>query len=565
MALSSTPSRCEESDESLEITAGKKQTPPFIVERQTSDDEEKAGRAAPMKSLGPTLPNGPRQILLPLVALLVAIFLVSLDRTIISTAIPVITNEFHSQNDIGWYGSAFFLTGACGQFLVGKVYTFCTPKYVFLSNVLLFMGASALCGAAPDSTAFIVGRAIAGLAAAGMQVGNVIILTPLIPLQDRPKYFGLLGMVMGVSSIIGPLLGGALTSNVSWRWCFYINLPIGGFTLVVILLLLKPNPPVFQNLSLVDKLKKLDLLGEFFIIPGVVSLLLALQHGGSIYSWKDGRIITLFVAFGVCLLAFVLVEVFMQSTATISAKIIKNRTIIAGMLYQFCSTSAMMIMLYYIPEWLQAIKGVSAVQSGIDTLPLVLCMIVASILSGQLISRVGYYTPFGIASAILMSIGAGLMTTWTVDTNAGRWIAYQIIFGLGLGIGMQVAMLGAQTVLGPKDIPIGMVLMFFMQQMGGAIFVSVGINVLDNNLTMRLPPNYHLNILKQGATEFRKTVPPSELPIVLQAYNASIREVLVVGTCMAGLTLVGAVAIEFKSVKDKKKATNGISREAKSS
>lgn len=219
------------------------------------------------------------------------------------------------------------------------------------------------------------------------------------------------------------------------------------------------------------------------------------------------------------------------------------------MLFQFCQTSAMMLMLYYIPVWLQAIKGVSAIQSGIDTIPLVLALIVASILTGQLISAVGYYAPFGIASAVFMSVGSGLITTWAVDTGSGKWIGYQIILGFGLGMGMQVATLGAQTVLDRKDVPIGMTLMFFMQQLGGAIFVSVGLNVLNDQLTRRLPASYALGIARMGATEFLKTAPADELKIVLQAYNEALREVFIVGTCLSCISLLGAVFIEFKSVK----------------
>jgi MFS family permease len=217
----------------------------------------------------------------------------------------------------------------------------------------------------------------------------------------------------------------------------------------------------------------------------------------------------------------------------------------------------MMLMLYYIPEWLQAIKGVSAVRSGIDTIPLVLSLVVASIFTGQLISKVGYYTPFGITSAVMMSVGSGLITTWSVETSSGKWIGYQIFLGFGIGMGMQVATLAAQTVLDRKDVPIGMTLMFFMQQLGGAIFVSVGVNVLDNQLTRRLPATYELAVAKIGATEFRKIVPAEDLNSVLQAYNAALREVFVVGTCLSCTALLGAVLIEFRSVRGRTALTGG--------
>lgn len=176
----------------------------------------------------------------------------------------------------------------------------------------------------------------------------------------------------------------------------------------IIVLILKPAPPQHQGLTLKQKVSRLDLLGELFLIPCVICLLLALQWGGSTYAWGNGRIIALLVVFGVLLLAFVLVQCLMQSSATLPSSVIKNRSIIAGIMFNFCFSSAMMALVYWIPTWFQAIKGTSAVDSGINTIPLVLSLVVASILAGQAVGRIGYYTPFAMASAIIMPVGAGL-------------------------------------------------------------------------------------------------------------------------------------------------------------
>lgn len=176
----------------------------------------------------------------------------------------------------------------------------------------------------------------------------------------------------------------------------------------IILLILKPAPPQFQGLTLKQKVARLDLLGELFLVPCVICLLLALQWGGSTYSWSDGRIIALLVFFGILFLAFVLVQCLMQSSATLPLSVISNRSIIAGVMFNFCFSSAMLTLVHWIPTWFQAIKGNSAVESGINTIPLVLSLVVASILAGQAVGRIGYYTPFAIASAIIMPIGAGL-------------------------------------------------------------------------------------------------------------------------------------------------------------
>ena len=277
--------------------------------------------------------------------------------------------------------------------------------------------------------------------------------------------------------------------------------------MLVILFALKPTPPAAPGLTIRQQLAKLDLLGEFFLFPCLICLLLALQWGGSTYAWSSWRIILLFVLFGVCLIAFIVTEISTQETATIKIRVIKNRSVISAMWFMFCLASTMLLLIYYLPIWLQAIKGKSAVNSGIDTIPLVLSLTIGSTLSGQLVSRLGYYTPFTMASSCLISIGAGLISTFKVNTSTGMWIGYQIILGFGIGLGLQHGPIAVQTVLEPKDVPMGVSLVFFCQQLGGAIFVSVGQNVFDNKLIAGLTSvvkglDPH-TIVNTGATDLR--------------------------------------------------------------
>ncbi|KAJ5410692.1 uncharacterized protein N7487_005051 [Penicillium crustosum] len=497
-------------------------------------------------SVEPEYP-GPAQVALIMACILCAIFIMSLDRTIISTAIPQITNEFNSLDDIGWYGSAFMVTACCFQLLWGKVYGFYPAKYVFLALVLLFEVGSVICAAAPNSLAFIIGRAIAGMGSAGIMSGAIVLMMSAVPLHKRPLYNGFFSAVLGISSVIGPLLGGAFTSNVSWRWCFYINLPIGGAAMLVILLALKPAPAMNPGLTLRQKLSKLDLLGELFLFSALICLLLALQWGGSTYAWGNWRIILLFV---------MIVQILTPATATIQLRVIRNRSVVAAMWFMFCLASTMLMLLYYLPIWLQAIKNRTAVQSGIDTLPLVLSLVAGSTMSGQVVGRLGYYTPFTIASSCLMPIGAGLISTWRVNTSSGMWIGYQIILGFGIGLGMQHAAIAVQTVLEPRDIPVGVSLVFFCQQLGGAIFVSVGENIFSQKLlaglTRAIDDFDPETIVNTGATNLRSIVPPKDLHAVLVEYNVALHWVFIVGTITAALSALGAFALEWKSVKGKR-------------
>jgi MFS family permease len=225
----------------------------------------------------------PKKAFVIMMATMLAAFLVSLDRTIVATAIPVITNHFNSLDDVGWYASAYLLTMSSFQMAMGRVYTFFDIKLVFLLCIGLFELGSIVCGVAQNSTTLIVGRAIAGMGATGLFSGAVIIVVHVLPLAKRPAYMGAFGSIFGIASVAGPLLGGAFTSNVSWRWCFFINLPIGGLAMVIIFIILKLPERKIEQLSWKEKLLRLDPLGNLFFIPSIVCLLLALQWGGTTY------------------------------------------------------------------------------------------------------------------------------------------------------------------------------------------------------------------------------------------------------------------------------------------
>lgn len=325
--------------------------------------------------------------------------------------------------------------------------------------------------------------------------------------------------------------------------------------MIILFFLLKPTEPAQKGLTIRQQLGRLDLLGEFFLFPCIICLLLALQWGGSTYPFSDGRIIALFVVFGVLLLAFVAVQVWKPETATIPRRIIANRSILAGMWFVFCLGAAMMLLVYYVPIWFQAIKGKSAVGSGIGLLPMVISLVVGSIASGILVSKIGYYAPFMLASAIIMPIGAGLIVTFDLNTGTGKWIGYQILYGFGMGLGMQQPSIVAQTVLKKIDVPSGVSLIFFMQQLSGAVFVSVGQNVLDTKLVSSIAKLVHdispSEIVNTGATDLRNIVPAADLHKVLTAYNSAIRQPFIVACVMTCLALPGALLVRWQSVKRK--------------
>ena len=336
------------------------------------------------------------------------------------------------------------------------------------------------------------------------------------------------------------------------RWCFYINLPIGGLVFVFLLLVLSATPPPQGGLTLRQQIARLDLPGTAVLLPCIVCLLLALQWGGQQYPWSDGRIIALLVLFGVLLLVFAGIQVWQQESATLPPRIMRQRSVLADAWYIFFVGSAFLLPLYYLSIWFQAIKGDSAIRSGVSTIPMLLGMVVGSIGSGIIVMRVGYYKPAMLLSAVLTPIAVGLFTLFTPTTNHSMWIGVQVFFGFGVGCGFQQSNIAVQAILPKKDAPVGISLVFFIQTLGPTIFVAVGQNVLENHLVQRLAGINGLTpqqIINTGATQLRTVFPPADLPRVLQAYNEGIVDVFYVGTAVAACAILGALTIENKSVK----------------
>ncbi|KAF2501660.1 MFS general substrate transporter [Lophium mytilinum] len=489
-------------------------------------------------------------------SLCLALFLAGLDQTVITTAVPKITDDFHALEDIGWYTAAYLLTTAVFQLAYGKFFTFFSIKIVFLVALAIFELGSLVCATAPTSTALIVGRSLAGLGAAGLFPGSVLILMHSCPLEKRPTFLGIINAMFGVASIAGPFIGGVFTDRATWRWCFWINLPLGAITLAVVAFCVKtPLNPAYENWTVVQKLKDFDLFGLVISISSLICLILALEWGGSIYPWSDGRVVALLVVFGVLFLVFLASQVFFSSSRTVPAHIIRNRSVWFAALFAACSSGSMFIAITYLPIYFQAIKDASALKSGSMVTPLILGFLVMCMVSGAITTVLGYYNPSMIAGPILSSIGAGLITTFNVDSPSPVWIGYQVLLGFGIGFGLQQPLLVVQTILPESEVPIGVALMNLFQMLGGAIFVAVSQNVFQNNLKAdihRLFPTFDTKTLFDvGATGLSSLFNEQQLEEVLPVYCKDITKTFYIVAALCAVSMIGALGTEWRTTKKK--------------
>jgi hypothetical protein len=306
------------------------------------------------------------------------------------------------------------------------------------------------------------------------------------------------------------------------------------------------------KLTLREFVLKMDPIGTLFFLPGIVCLLLALHWGGTKYNWSSGRLVALLVLAGSLLVSFIIVQIFAGESATVPPRIMKQRSVAFGFWWSTCVGASMMVMVYYLPLWFQAVKGSSAIKSGIELLALIIALVAGTFVGGALTFKTGYYTPCMLISSVIGPVGAGLISTWKVDEHEGKWIGYQVIYGFGLGMGMQQANLGVQTVLAKKDVPIGASLMFFGLTLGGTVFISVAQSDFSQKLLDALR---HINgidvltVFNTGATDIRHVVPPGSLGQVLEAFNGALMRAVYVSLAMWCAGVIGALGMEWKSVK----------------
>ncbi|RMZ87331.1 hypothetical protein DV736_g5441, partial [Chaetothyriales sp. CBS 134916] len=519
----------------------------------------------------------PRLTGLPLYALLISmlllIFIVILDISIVSTAIPRITDEFHTIADIGWYGSAYLISQCSVQPLSGRIFSFFPFKASFLIFFGVFELGSLICGVAQSSKMLVVGRAICGIGSAGLTNAILTIIGVASPPGKKAMYMGILMSISSCGQIIGPLIGGALTEHVSWRWCFYINLPVGALTSFGFLF--TPFPDVRDkkaDRSIKSIFMGIDIPGFLQFAPSCVMLLLALEWGGTKYAWKSATIIGLLCGAVVLFVIFALWERRHGDLAMIPPSLVGNRAVFSSCITSLFNGSGMIILSYYLPIYFQATKNASPTSSGVYMLPSFISQVLLSITTGGSMRKIGYaLLPLLLGSA-LVSTSYGLLSTLKINSGAGEWIGYQIIAGAGRGMALQMPILVVQSSVAKPKISTGTAMVLWSQFFGMALFLSVAqtvfVHVLKTALHEYAPSLDATVVSNAGATGFASVVPPEYHKAVERAYAKGVANTFYLGLALSLGAFIssfgtGTLKVDMAQLKDGVKPKGDAAKDTK--
>ncbi|CRG88229.1 putative MFS-type transporter C16A3,17c [Talaromyces islandicus] len=489
---------------------------------------------------------GKSKIILVMGALCLSVFLAALDMTIVSTALPVMAAHFHaSQSGYSWMASSYLLANSSCVPFWGKLSDIFGRKPIILISNALFLVGSLICALSNSLAMNLAGRAIQGAAGGGLIVLANITVSDLFSVRDRPMYYGLFGMTWAIAGALGPIIGGALTTKVTWRWCFYLNLPVGGVSFVILTLFLEVHTP---KTRLLDGLAAIDWLGALTVIGATLMFLFGLEFGGLNFPWNSATVICLIV-FGV--LAFVLfglIEWKIAKFPIIPMRLFNNRHNIITFLVCFCHASVFMAGAYYIPLYFQSVLLATPILSGVYTLPQVLSLSVVSAFIGIIIKKTGKYKHMICGGMGLMTLGFGLFIDLKPYASWPRIIIYQILAGAGTGPNFQSPLVAIQANIHPSDMATATAAFGFVRQLSAATAIVLGGVIYQNVFKQQLPKlagivdaqtlDQLANSFSGGDKSLIQSLPTNQQDAVKAAFTLAMSRMWIFYTCMGGLGFV---------------------------
>ncbi|KAH0288564.1 DNA repair protein RAD50, partial [Aureobasidium sp. EXF-3399] len=498
------------------------------------------------------------KIALIMTALGMAVFLAALDVTIITTALPTISEYFHSAAGYTWIGSAYLLGNASSVPLWGKISDIFGRKPILIVANLMFLIGSLIAALSNSIGMLIAARAIQGVGGGGLVTLVNICISDLFSLRRRGAYFGIIGGVWALASAIGPVIGGVFTEKVSWRWCFYINLPLDGAALVIIFFFLDLKTP---RTPLLEGLKAIDWIGALLVIGGVLMFLFGLEYGGVTYPWDSATVLCLIIMGVFTMVLFFINEWKFAKSPVMPLRIFQNRSNIAVL--GVCAIHGMVFISasYYLPLYFQAARGATPLLSGVYILPQALSLSFASMATGIYIRKTGQYLPAIWFGMVFLVLGFGLFVDFQANSSWAKLIIFQIIAGIGIGPNFQAPLIALQTNVQPRDIATATATFGFVRQIFTSISVVIGQVVYQNQMNTKtarlvaaLGPEVAGKLTGGGAganTELIDSLPRAQKQIAQNAFAQSLHPMWIMYVCFAALGLIVSLFIKKKELSKK--------------
>ncbi len=483
-----------------------------------------------------------RRILLIMVGLFLGMFLASLDQTIVSTALPTIAGDLHDLSHLSWIVTAYILTSTISTPLWGKVGDLYGRKTFFQISIIIFLIGSMLSGLSGSMLDLILFRALQGIGGGGLIIGAQTIIADVVSPRERGRYQGFFGAVFGVTSVIGPLIGGYLVQHFAWHWIFYVNVPIGIIALIVTAIVLPGTLSRVQHV--------IDYAGTVLLAGVATSLVLLTTLAGTTYAWGSTQIIGLAIIAAVMLIGFILVER-RAAEPVLALQLFKNRIFSMTSVIGFVVGFAMFGAIVYLPQYMQVVRGATPTTSGLELLPMMAGLLLMSILSGILISRWGRYKIFPILGSVVMAIGLYLLSLMGVGTPAFQSGIYMFVLGVGLGGVMQVLVIVVQNAVAHSEVGVATAGATFFRMIGGsfgtAIFGAVFAARFSHNIGrylggIKLPAGFSAAAGANPAA--LKRLPPAVYNGYLHAFAASLHYVFLVAVPIAACAVLLSFALK---------------------